>query len=55
MTRLIAKYPVRLALNPFASTVGNILLMVSILTVIGTFPSDLVLLWIDPRIRVGAR
>ena len=92
--RLIAKYPVRLALNPFASTVGyilpqlvsgsifvalvmslptlapvlyqallrqdmllagNILLMVSILTVIGTFLSDLVLLWIDPRIRVGAR
>ncbi len=27
---------------------GNILLMVSILTVIGTFLSDLVLLWIDP-------
>ena len=93
-TRLIAKYPVRLALNPFASTVGyilpqlvsgsifvalvmslptlapvlyqallrqdmllagNILLLVSILTVIGTFLSDLVLLWIDPRIRVGAR
>ena len=92
--RLIAKYPVRLALNPFASTVGyilpqlvsgsifvalvmslptlapvlyqallrqdmllagNILLLVSILTVIGTFLSDLVLLWIDPRIRVGAR
>ena len=92
--RLIAKYPVRLALNPFASTVGyilpqlvsgsifvalvmslptlapvlyqallrqdmllagNILLMVSILTVIGTFLSDMVLLWIDPRIRVGAR
>ena len=92
--RLIAKYPVRLALNPFASTVGyilpqlvsgsifvalvmslptlapvlyqallrqdmllagNILLMVSMLTVIGTFLSDMVLLWIDPRIRVGAR
>jgi ABC-type dipeptide/oligopeptide/nickel transport system permease component len=29
--------------------------MVSMLTVIGTFLSDMVLLWIDPRIRVGAR
>lgn len=89
--RLILKYPVRVALNPFASTVGyllpfvvsgaiivslvlslptvgpvlltslknqdmflagTIILMLSIMTVIGTFLSDMLLLWIDPRIRV---
>jgi peptide/nickel transport system permease protein len=91
-TRVIIKYPVRAALNPFASTIGyifpyivsgsiivslvlslptvgpllykaliaqdlflagTILLMLSVLTVIGTFISDLVLMWIDPRIRFG--
>jgi peptide/nickel transport system permease protein len=88
--RLILKYPVRVALNPFVSTVGWILpgivsgsiiisvvlnlpttgpllltslqsqdmylagaiiLLLSILTVIGTFISDLLLAWLDPRIR----
>ena len=86
------KYPVRAALNPFASTIGylfpfivsgsiivslvlslptvgpllfkaliaqdlflagTILLMLAVLTVIGTFISDLILMWIDPRIRFG--
>ena len=92
--RLVLKYPVRVALNPFASTVGyllpsvfsgavivavvlslptlgpillkalvnqdmflggSIILMISVLTVIGTLLSDLLLLWIDPRIRVAGR
>jgi peptide/nickel transport system permease protein len=90
-TRVILKYPVRAALNPFASTVGyifpfivsgsiivslvlslptvgpllfkaliaqdlflagTILLLLATLTVIGTFISDLVLMWVDPRIRL---
>jgi peptide/nickel transport system permease protein len=88
--RLILKYPVRVALNPFASTIGyllpyvvsgsiivslvlslptvgplllkalvaqdmflagTIVLLLGIMTVIGTFLSDLLLMWIDPRIR----
>jgi len=92
--RLIMKYPVRVALNPFASTIGylfpyvvsgsiivsmvlslptvgplllraliaqdmflagSIILLLGVMTVIGTFVSDLLLLWIDPRIRVGRR
>jgi peptide/nickel transport system permease protein len=91
-TRVIVKYPVRAALNPFVSTIGyifpflvsgsiivslvlslptvgpllykaliaqdlflagTILLMLAILTVVGTFISDLLLMWIDPRIRFG--
>ena len=91
-TRVIMKYPVRAALNPFASTVGyifpyvvsgsiivslvlslptvgpllfkaliaqdlflagTILLLLAIMTVIGTLISDLILMWIDPRIRLG--
>ena len=91
-TRVIMKYPVRAALNPFASTIGylfpfivsgsiivslvlslptvgpllfkaliaqdlflagTILLMLAALTVVGTFISDLILMWIDPRIRYG--
>ena len=90
--RVIMKYPVRAALNPFASTIGyllpfvvsgsvivsvvlslptvgplllrslvsqdmllasTIILLLGILTVIGTFVSDLVLMWIDPKIRQG--
>ena len=90
--RVIIKYPVRAAMNPFASTIGyifpfivsgsiivslvlslptvgpllfkaliaqdlflsgTILLLLSILTVIGTFVSDLILMWVDPRIRFG--
>jgi len=88
--KLILKYPVRVALNPFVSTVGWVLptlvsgatitaivlslpttgplmlrslmsqdmylagafiLMLSLLTVIGTLVSDLLLAWLDPRIR----
>jgi peptide/nickel transport system permease protein len=88
--RLLRKYPVRIALNPFVSTVGwtlprlisgativsvvlslpttgpllltallsqdmylagSFLLFLSILTVIGTFISDILLGWLDPRIR----
>jgi peptide/nickel transport system permease protein len=87
---VILKYPVRAALNPFASTLaylfpylvsgsiiislvmslptvgpvllsaliaqdmylaGTIVLMLGALTVIGTFISDLALMWIEPRIR----
>ena len=91
-TRVILKYPVRVALNPFASTVGyllpyvvsgsiivslvlglptvgplllkalvaqdmflagTIVLLLGLMTVIGTFLSDLLLMWIDPRIRIA--
>ena len=90
--RVIAKYPVRVALNPFVSTVGwalpqlisgativsvvlslpttgplllaalqdqdmylaaSFLMMLSILTLIGTLLSDILLAWLDPRIRYG--
>jgi peptide/nickel transport system permease protein len=90
--RVILKYPVRAALNPFVSTIGyifpfivsgsiivsmvlslptvgpllfkaliaqdlflagTILLLLAVLTVIGTLISDLLLMWIDPRIRYG--
>src|SRR6185295_18904262 len=86
--RLLWKYPVRYALNPFVSTIGWILpglvagevivsivlnlptsgpvllnallqqdmyvaagfiLVLSSLTVIGTFISDMLLVWLDPR------
>ena len=91
--RLIWKYPVRVALNPFFSTVGwslanqignitlmsvvlslettgpmqlrslvsqdmylagTILLLLSALTVMGTLVSDVLLAWVDPRIRLEA-
>jgi peptide/nickel transport system permease protein len=90
--RVIWKYPVRAAMNPFASTLGyllpfvvsgsiivsvvlslptvgplllrslvsqdmllasTIILLLGVLTVFGTFISDLILMWIDPRIRQG--
>ena len=89
--RVVLKYPVRLALNPFISTIGytlpvlvsgsiiisivlslptvgplllkallaqdmflagTIILLIGVLTVIGTFISDLLLMWVDPRIRM---
>jgi peptide/nickel transport system permease protein len=88
--RLILKYPVRVAMNPFASTIGfifpqivsgtivvsialglptvgpllvhaleaqdmflagAIVLLLGVLTVVGTLISDLILMWLDPRIR----
>jgi peptide/nickel transport system permease protein len=88
--RLVLKYPVRVALNPFASAIGfmfpqvvsgtiivsivlslptvgpllltalqaqdmflagTIVLLLGVLTVVGTLISDLVLMWLDPRIR----
>jgi peptide/nickel transport system permease protein len=91
---VIMKYPVRVALNPFASQIpfilpqlvggsiivsvvlslptvgpllykslialdmflaGTIILLISVLTVIGSLISDLVLVWIDPRIRMEGR
>ena len=91
-SRVIMKYPVRVALNPFVSTIGYLLpfvvsgslivsmvlslptvgplllralmaqdmflagaivLLLGVMTVIGTFISDLLLMWIDPRIRFG--
>lgn len=90
-TKLTWKYPVRVALNPFFSTVGwsladlisgativsivlslqttgpmlftalttqdmylagSFILLLSTLTVIGTLLSDLLLAWVDPRIRL---
>ena len=91
-TRLLLKYPFRVALNPAISTIGYllpalvggsvivsvvldlptlgpvlldallgqdtqlaaiVLLLIGALTVIGTLISDLLLAWIDPRIRKG--
>lgn len=88
--RLLVKYPVRLALNPFVSGIGalfpqlvsggaivaivlslpmvgplllqgllgedvylaaSMLMVLSLLGILGTLASDLLLLWIDPRIR----
>jgi peptide/nickel transport system permease protein len=88
--RLLLKYPVRMAVNPFVSTVGwslpalvsgeavvaivlslpttgpllvralqskdmylagSFILLLSTLTVIGTLISDIMLAWLDPRIR----
>ena len=88
--RAIVKYPVRAALNPFASNIGyqfpylvsgsviisivlglptvgpvlvealvakdmylagTIVLLLGVLTVIGTLISDFVLMWVDPRLR----
>ncbi len=92
--RLLLKYPVRAALNPFASAVaylfpylvsgsivvslvlglptvgplllqalvaqdmflaGSIVLLLGIMTVVGTLVSDLLLMWIEPRIRLQGR
>jgi peptide/nickel transport system permease protein len=89
--KVVLKYPVRVALNPFASTIGylfpyivsgsiivslvlslptvgplllkaliaqdmflagTIVLMLGVMTVIGTLISDIILVWIDPRIRL---
>jgi len=88
--KLLFKYPVRIALNPFVSTIGTIfpqlvsgsaivsdvlslptvgplqinalfnedmylagsmLMLLSLLAVLGTLVADLLLLWLDPRIR----
>jgi peptide/nickel transport system permease protein len=93
-TRLILKYPVRVAINPLVSTIGwtlpelisgiaitavvlnlptsgplllgallskdmqlagSFIMLLSFLTVIGTLISDILLAWVDPRIRFGAR
>src|ERR1051326_5707666 len=34
---------------------GTIILLLGTLTVVGTLLSDLLLMWLDPRIRLGAR
>lgn len=93
-TRLILKYPVRVAINPLVSTIGwtlpelvsgiaitavvlnlpttgplllsallsqdmqlagTFIMFLSSLTVVGTLVSDILLAWVDPRIRFGAR
>lgn len=90
--KLLLRYPVRLALNPFISSLGGLfphlvsggaivamvlslpmigptlfdaliaedvylagsmLMLLSVLGVIGTLVSDVLLLWLDPRIREG--
>lgn len=92
-SKMLMRYPVRLALNPFISTAGwalpglingatiisvvlslpttgplllnalmvqdmylaaSFVLVLSVLTIIGTLLSDIVLAWLDPRIRLGA-
>jgi peptide/nickel transport system permease protein len=92
-TRLLLKYPVRIAMNPVFSTIGwllpglinggvivgivlnlqmigpvlmqatlnqdmylagSIVLILGVLTVFGTLISDVLLAWLDPRIRYGA-
>ena len=89
--KVVMKYPERVALNPFASTIvytlpyivsgsiivslvlglptvgplllkaliaqdmflaGTIVLLLGVMTVIGTLISDILLVWIDPRIRL---
>jgi len=89
-TALLLKYPVRIALNPFVSTIGwtlpalfsgsaivsvvlslpttgplllraliaqdmylagSFILMLGVMTIIGTLISDILLAWLDPRIR----
>jgi peptide/nickel transport system permease protein len=89
--QVVLKYPVRVALNPFASTIGytlpyivsgsiivslvlglptvgplllkaliaqdmflagTIVLLLGVMTVVGTLISDIALVWIDPRIRL---
>ena len=91
--RIIFKYPVRVAISPFVSTLGylfpyivsgsiivslvlglptvgplllqsliaqdmylagTIVLMLGVMTVLGTFVSDILLIWLDPRIRLEA-
>jgi peptide/nickel transport system permease protein len=91
--RLVMKYPVRVAMNPFASSIGflfpqvvsgtiivsvvlslptvgplllsslqaqdmflagSIVLLLGVLTIVGTLISDLILMWLDPRIRLAA-
>jgi peptide/nickel transport system permease protein len=32
---------------------GTIVLLLGVMTVVGTFLSDLLLMWVDPRIRLG--
>jgi peptide/nickel transport system permease protein len=90
--RLVMKYPVRVAMNPFASSIGfifpqvvsgtiivsvvlslptvgplllsslqgqdmflagAIVLLLGALTIVGTLISDLILMWLDPRIRLS--
>jgi peptide/nickel transport system permease protein len=92
--RLLVKYPVRLAINPLASTIGwtlpmlfsgavivsmvlslpttgpllisslmnqdmylagGIVMILAVLTVVGTLVSDILLAWVDPRIRFGGK
>lgn len=92
--RVILRYPVRVAMNPFVSTIGYLLpyvvsgsiivsivlglptvgplllralvaqdmflagaivLLLGVMTVIGTVISDLMLTWLDPRIRLEGR
>jgi peptide/nickel transport system permease protein len=92
--RLTIKYPLRVALNPFVSTIGwvlpglvggevivaqvlslpttgpmlldslksqdmylagSVILILSVLTVIGTLISDILLAWLDPRVRLRYR
>lgn len=91
--KLLFKYPVRVALNPFVSGIGHVfpqlvsggaivsivlslptvgplqiralltedmylagsmLMVMSLLSVFGTLVADLLLLWLDPRIRYGS-
>jgi peptide/nickel transport system permease protein len=46
-------YKALIALDMFLA--GTIILLISVLTVVGSLISDLILVWIDPRIRMEGR
>jgi peptide/nickel transport system permease protein len=51
--KVIFRYPVHSLLSQDMLLASTIILMLGVLTVIGTLLSDLLLMWIDPRIRLG--
>ncbi|MBL9213909.1 MAG: ABC transporter permease, partial [Opitutaceae bacterium] len=42
-------------LNEDIYLAGSLLVVLSLLGILGTLVSDLLLMWLDPRIRLGAR
>ena len=55
LTTIVAEREIRQRGRSRAFLVSTIVLLLGILTVIGTFLSDLLLMWIDPRIRLEGR
>ena len=52
--KMIGPVLLQATLNQDMYLAGSILLILSVLTIIGTFASDILLAWLDPRIRYGA-